>query len=184
MGGVGVRVRVSCCVCEGFVSNNAPPNLPSPHPTCQADMASDQLSTACLSPSGDLVALGGSGGYVHVWGDMGAGGGGGGAGGGGAGGRNGGAHLRVNKAAGAGGSSSGPPPVPAMRPRAAVELQVRAGGRGVGGVWAEGGGEGGDVPEPTIRFHHHHDGVAGRAPGTWVHRARREWCSCVYAITV
>ncbi|GFR50707.1 hypothetical protein Agub_g12964, partial [Astrephomene gubernaculifera] len=75
----------------------------------QADMASDTLSTAALSPSGDLIALGGSGGYVHVWGDMGAGGGASGSG------------LspcpRVNK-----GGGSGVPLVPS-RGRPAVELQ-------------------------------------------------------------
>ncbi|KAG2497083.1 hypothetical protein HYH03_005077 [Edaphochlamys debaryana] len=69
----------------------------------QADMAGDQLSTATLSPSGELAALGGSGGYVHLWAD------GGGAGGGGA---------RVNR-----GEGSGPPPVPPLRPRPTVELR-------------------------------------------------------------
>ncbi|EFJ51381.1 hypothetical protein VOLCADRAFT_87610 [Volvox carteri f. nagariensis] len=95
----------SALFCLADTATGAATNL------CQADMASDSLSTATISSSGELVALGGSGGYVHLWGDMGPGG----LGGGGGPGRH-----RVNKAA-----SSVPPPAPpgGPRPKPAVALQ-------------------------------------------------------------
>ncbi len=73
-------------------------------------MATDQLTAACLSPSGELVALGGSGGYVHTWAET--------------------ANPRVNAAAGGaggGGKAAGGgalPMPPARRPRPTVELRV------------------------------------------------------------
>ncbi|GIL62633.1 hypothetical protein Vafri_16832 [Volvox africanus] len=87
----------SAMFCLSDTATGAATNL------CQADMASDSLSTATISSSGDLVALGGSGGYAHLWGDPGSPSAG---------------CARVNKAA-----SSVPPPTAPARPKPAVALQ-------------------------------------------------------------
>ncbi|GIL89851.1 hypothetical protein Vretifemale_17592 [Volvox reticuliferus] len=87
----------SAMFCLADTATGAATNL------CQADMASDSLSTATISSSGDLVALGGSGGYVHLWGDPGSPGA---------------ACAKVNKIA-----SSALPPSALTRPKPAVALQ-------------------------------------------------------------
>ncbi|GLI62235.1 hypothetical protein VaNZ11_004830 [Volvox africanus] len=84
----------SAMFCLADTATGAATNL------CQADMASDSLSTATISSSGDLVALGGSGGYAHLWGDPASPG------------------AKVNKAA-----TSVLPPTAPTRPKPAVALQ-------------------------------------------------------------
>ena len=44
-----------------------PPFAPPPPPAPQVDTAGDSLSCVSVSPSGEVLVFGGSGGYTHLW---------------------------------------------------------------------------------------------------------------------